>query len=207
MRSSYGQLVWLNDYAFYMALKFHFDNQEWLAWPEDIRFRKKEAVESYREELKDEIDFWKFLQYKFYQQWGKLRAYANEQGISIIGDIPIYVALDSADVWTHPELFLLDEENLTPIKVAGVPPDAFSETGQLWGNPLYRWDVQEKTDFAWWRSSWKASARLYGRGPYRPLYRCNPVLRDSGGVRGRKDRRVVKGTWKEAHRCHQHGHR
>ena len=140
---------WLNDYAFYMALKFHFDNKEWLAWPEDIRFRKKEAVESYREELKDEIDFWKFLQYKFYQQWGKLRAYANEQGISIIGDIPIYVALDSADVWTHPELFLLDEENLTPLKVAGVPPDAFSETGQLWGNPLYRWDVQEKTDFAW----------------------------------------------------------
>ena len=98
---------WLNDYAFYMALKFHFDNKEWLAWPEDIRFRKKEAVESYREELKDEIDFWKFLQYKFYQQWGKLRAYANEQGISIIGDIPIYVALDSADVWTHPELSLI----------------------------------------------------------------------------------------------------
>ena len=152
---------WLNDYAFYMALKFHFDNKEWLAWPEDIRFRKKEAVESYREELKDEIDFWKFLQYKFYQQWGKLRAYANEQGISIIGDIPIYVALDSADVWTHPELFLLDEENLTPLKVAGVPPDAFSETGQLWGNPLYRWDVQEKTDFAWWKERMKASARLY----------------------------------------------
>ena len=152
---------WLNDYAFYMALKFHFDNKEWLAWPEDIRFRKKEAVESYREELKDEIDFWKFLQYKFYQQWGKLRAYANEQGISIIGDIPIYVALDSADVWTHPELFLLDEENLTPLKVAGVPPDAFSETGQLWGNPLYRWDVQEKTDFAWWKERMKASTRLY----------------------------------------------
>ena len=99
--------------------------------------------------------------YKFYQQWGKLRAYANEQGISIIGDIPIYVALDSADVWTHPELFLLDEENLTPLKVAGVPPDAFSETGQLWGNPLYRWDVQEKTDFAWWKERMKASARLY----------------------------------------------
>ena len=107
---------WLNDYAFYMALKFHFDNKEWLAWPEDIRFRKKEAVESYREELKDEIDFWKFFQYKFYQQWGKLRAYANEQGISIIGDIPIYVALDSADVWTHPELFLLDEETEKPFK-------------------------------------------------------------------------------------------
>ena len=141
---------WLNDYAFYMALKFHFDNKEWLAWPEDIRFRKKEAVESYREELKDEIDFWKFLQYKFYQQWGKLRTYANEQGISIIGDIPIYVALDSADVWTHPELFLLDEENLTPLKVAGVPPDAFSETGQLWGNPLYNWAYHKKTGYAWW---------------------------------------------------------
>ena len=141
---------WMNDYAFYMALKFHFDNKEWLAWPEDIRFRKKEAVESYREELKDEIDFWKFLQYKFYQQWGKLRTYANEQGISIIGDIPIYVALDSADVWTHPELFLLDEENLTPLKVAGVPPDAFSETGQLWGNPLYKWDYHKSTGYAWW---------------------------------------------------------
>ena len=152
---------WLNDYAFYMALKFHFDNQEWLAWPEDIRFRKKDAVERYKEELKEEIDFWKFLQYKFFQQWKKLRAYANSQGISIIGDIPIYVALDSADVWTHPELFLLDEENLTPLKVAGVPPDAFSEDGQLWGNPLYRWDVQEKTDFAWWKERMKASGRLY----------------------------------------------
>ena len=152
---------WLNDYAFYMALKFHFDNKEWLAWPEDIRFRKKEAVESYREELKDEIDFWKFLQYKFYQQWGKLRAYANEQGISIIGDIPIYVALDSADVWTHPELFLLDEENLTPLKVAGVPPDAFSETGQLWGNPLYRWDYHRETGYQWWISRLAHCFRLY----------------------------------------------
>ena len=152
---------WLNDYALYMALKFHFDNQEWLAWPEDIRFRKRDAVERYKEELKEEIDFWKFLQYKFFQQWKKLRAYANSQGISIIGDIPIYVALDSADVWNHPELFLLDEESLTPLKVAGVPPDAFSETGQLWGNPLYRWDVQEKTDFAWWKERMKASGRLY----------------------------------------------
>ena len=152
---------WLGDYAFYMALKFHFDNKEWLAWPEDIRFRKREAVEKYREELKDAIDFFKFLQYQFFKQWKKLRTYANEQGIRIIGDIPIYVALDSADVWTHPELFLLDEKNLTPVKVAGVPPDAFSETGQLWGNPLYRWDVQIKTDFAWWKERMKASARLY----------------------------------------------
>lgn len=152
---------WLNDYAFYMALKIHFENEEWLAWPEDIRFRKKAAMEQWKEELKEEIEFWKFLQYKFFQQWKKLRDYANGQGISIIGDIPIYVALDSADVWTHPELFLLDEENLTPLKVAGVPPDAFSETGQLWGNPLYRWDYQEKNGFSWWRERMKASSRLY----------------------------------------------
>ena len=113
------------------------------------------------EELKDDIEFWEFLQYKFYEQWRKVRAYAKENGISVIGDIPIYVALDSADVWTHPKLFLLDEENYTPVKVAGVPPDAFSETGQLWGNPLYRWEVQEKTGFAWWKERMKASAGLY----------------------------------------------
>lgn len=152
---------WLNDYAFYMALKNFFENKEWAAWPEDIRFRRKEAVERYKEELKTEIDYWKFLQYKFFQQWKRLRAYAGSRGISIIGDIPIYVAYDSADVWTHPELFLLDEKSLAPIKVAGVPPDAFSETGQLWGNPLYRWDVQEKTNFAWWKERMRASGRLY----------------------------------------------
>lgn len=152
---------WLDDYAFYMALKFRFDNKEWLKWPEEIRFRKPEAVSKYKKELKKEIDYWKFLQYKFFEQWKKLRDYTNKAGISIIGDIPIYVALDSADVWTHPDLFLLDEKDLTPVKVAGVPPDAFSETGQLWGNPLYRWDVIEKSDFEWWKERMKASARLY----------------------------------------------
>ena len=152
---------WLTDYAFYMALKFHFDNKEWLAWPEDIRFRKKEAVESYREELKDEIDFWNFLQYKFYQQWGKLRTYANVQGISIIGDIPIYVALDSADVWTHPELFLLDEENLTPLKVAGVPPDYFSATGQRWGNPIYDWEHMKEQGYQFWTDRIGYSNKLF----------------------------------------------
>ena len=107
------------------------------------------------------MDYWKFLQFKFYGQWDKLRAYVNEKGIQIIGDIPIYVALDSADVWVHPELFQLDPETLKPLKVAGVPPDAFSETGQLWGNPLYDWNSLEKTDFAWWRDRMKAAARLY----------------------------------------------
>lgn len=152
---------WLDDYAFYMALKVHFDNKDWQTWPDEIKLRKPEAVKQYREELKGDISFWKFLQYKFFEQWKKLRKYANDRGISIIGDIPIYVALDSADVWTHPELFLLDEENLTPLKVAGVPPDAFSETGQLWGNPLYRWDVIEKTDFEWWKERMKSQAGLY----------------------------------------------
>ena len=107
------------------------------------------------------MEFWQFLQYKFFEQWNKLRIYANDQGIKIIGDIPIYVALDSADVWVHPELFQLDEENLTPVKVAGVPPDAFSDDGQLWGNPLYDWDRLEETDFAWWKDRMKSLARLY----------------------------------------------
>lgn len=152
---------WLNDYAFYMALKFRFENKSWLEWPDELKFRQKEAMEQYREELAQEIDFWKFLQYKFSVQWKKLRTYANEQDISIIGDIPIYVAMDSADVWTHPELFQLDENTLEPVKVAGVPPDAFSEGGQLWGNPLYDWEMIEKTDFAWWKERMKASSRLY----------------------------------------------
>lgn len=152
---------WLLDYALYMACKFHFDNTEWLSWPEEIRFRKPEAVKKYSEELEDDMGFWMFLQFKFFEQWDKLRAYTHEQGIRIIGDIPIYVALDSADVWVHPELFQLDEKNLTPLKVAGVPPDAFSDDGQLWGNPLYDWDYIEKTDFAWWKARMKASAKLY----------------------------------------------
>ena len=156
-----AQKYWLEDYALYMALKFAHDGKPFTEWGRSLRRRKKEAMDQARETYKEDIAFYKFIQYQFFKQWYQLKAYANEQGISIIGDIPIYVALDSADVWTHPELFLLDEENLTPLKVAGVPPDAFSETGQLWGNPLYRWDVQEKTDFAWWKERMKASARLY----------------------------------------------
>ncbi len=152
---------WLNDYALYMAIKFHFDNKEWTLWPDDIKYRTGDAPERYREELKDDIEFWKFLQYKFYEQWGKLKAYANDKGISIIGDIPLYVSYDSADVWTHPGLFMLDEESLAPTLVSGVPPDAFSEDGQLWGNPLYRWDVHEKTDFTWWKERMRSCARLY----------------------------------------------
>ena len=142
-------------------MKKHFGDNEWLAWEEDARFRKPEAMEKYKTELKEEIDYWKFLQYKFFEQWEKLKKYASDNDVKIVGDIPIYVALDSADVWSHPELFQLDEEGLIPLKVAGVPPDAFSDEGQLWGNPLYNWDKMEKTGFAWWKERMKASSALY----------------------------------------------
>lgn len=152
---------WLDDYALYMALKGHFGNKEWMKWEEPIRLRKPEAVKRYEELLREEIGYWKFLQFKFYEQWEQLKNYVNGLGISIIGDIPIYVALDSADVWTHPELFQLDPDTLTPLRVAGVPPDAFSDDGQFWGNPLYDWDKIEETGFAWWKDRMRASARLY----------------------------------------------
>jgi 4-alpha-glucanotransferase len=154
------QAFWLEDYSLYMACKTHFGNQEWPLWEKDIKFRTPEAVAKYSQLLKEDMEFWKFCQYKFYGQWEKLRRYANERGISLIGDVPIYMALDSADVWVHPDLFQLDE-NLTPIKVAGVPPDAFSDDGQLWGNPLYDWDAMEAEDFEWWSRRIGASSILY----------------------------------------------
>ncbi|MCI8551182.1 MAG: 4-alpha-glucanotransferase [Lachnospiraceae bacterium] len=152
---------WLGDYSLYMACKGHFKNTGWLSWDEDIRFREKAAVAKYRQLLKEDIEFWEFCQYEFFRQWKKLREYASEKGIQIIGDIPIYAAMDSADVWSHPGLFQLDEENLTPKFIAGVPPDAFSETGQLWGNPLYDWEAMEKEDFEWWYQRIAASRELY----------------------------------------------
>ncbi|QNM04716.1 4-alpha-glucanotransferase [Qiania dongpingensis] len=151
---------WLRDYCLFMACKEYFGGIEWLKWEEDIRFRRPEAVEKYEKLLEEDMDFWAFCQYKFFCQWKKLREYAAERGIRIIGDIPIYAAMDSADVWTHPGLFQLDE-NLMPKFIAGVPPDAFSDTGQLWGNPLYDWDAMEKEDFEWWRRRVLSSQELY----------------------------------------------
>ena len=151
---------WLADYCLYMALKFHFQNQEWLRWEEDIRFHRPEAVQYYGEKLQEEIDFWSFCQYKFFQQWNRLKKYAHKKHIYFIGDIPLYVSLDSADVWAHPELFQLDE-NRRPTKVAGVPPDCFSADGQRWGNPLYNWKVMESDGFKWWSKRMKANARLF----------------------------------------------
>ncbi|MEG2871281.1 MAG: 4-alpha-glucanotransferase [Clostridium sp.] len=153
--------AWLPDYCLYMACKELFGGEEWLKWEEDIRFRKPEAMTHYEKELADEMDYWKFLQFEFSEQWNALKTYANDNGIKIIGDIPIYVAMDSADVWSHPELFELDEKTLFPLEVAGVPPDAFSDEGQMWGNPIYNWMKMEETDFSWWKDRMKASAGLY----------------------------------------------
>ena len=151
---------WLSDYALFMAVKNFFDGACWNEWPQDIRLRWGFAMDYYRRELYYDIEFQKYLQYKFFEQWWKLKAYANSKGIKIIGDIPIYVAMDSADAWANPELFQLDEENV-PVAVAGCPPDGFSADGQLWGNPLYRWDYHRSTGYSWWLSRLWYCFRLY----------------------------------------------
>lgn len=140
---------WLDDFALFMAVKDRFEGRPWIEWAEDIRLRWQNAMDYYRRELYYEVEYYKYLQFKFDEQWSKLKTYANSKGIQIIGDIPIYVALDSADAWANPGLFQLDEENI-PTAVAGVPPDGFSATGQLWGNPLYRWEVHHNTGYQWW---------------------------------------------------------
>ncbi len=153
-------IFWLDDYAFFMAIKESFNNLEWLKWPDGIRLRDSEIVEKYREKLAEEIEFWKFTQYKFAVQWKNLKNYAALKGISIIGDIPMYVAMDSADTWVNFKEFQMDDDHRAT-RVAGVPPDAFSKTGQLWGNPLFDWEYMLKDNFSWWRNRMRHSARLY----------------------------------------------
>ena len=141
---------WLENYALYMAVKKHFGMVSWIDWPDtDIRLHQPEAVAVYGEKLREDVDFYAFLQYLFFSQWEALRDYAHEQGVDFIGDLPIYVALDSADVWSEPKFFQLGRDNV-PTEVAGVPPDAFTEDGQLWGNPLYDWDAMKADGFGWW---------------------------------------------------------
>jgi 4-alpha-glucanotransferase len=151
---------WLNDYALFMALKFHFGGKSWTDWDEDIKKRTQESVKHYSELLSDEIGFYKFLQYEFRKQWQKLKDKVNANGQYFIGDIPLYVAMDSADVWVHKELFELDGD-CNPINIAGVPPDCFSQDGQRWGNPIYNWKAMGKDGFSWWRQRMKANAGLY----------------------------------------------
>ena len=151
---------WLPDFALFMALKSKFGGKPWYEWETGLKFRDPDAMWAIRQELKDEIRFYSFVQYLFYTQWTGLRTYANNNGIRIIGDVPIYVPLDSVEVWSSPELFQLDE-TLTPKVVAGCPPDAFTADGQLWGNPLYRWDVIEQDGFSWWIRRMGAASKLY----------------------------------------------
>lgn len=151
---------WLADYALYMAVKDSFQGRSWSDWDEDIRLRRPEAIEKYSSQLKEQILFYEFQQYLFADQWMQLKKYANERGIRIIGDIPIYVAFDSADTWANPELFQFDE-NCMPTGVAGCPPDSFSATGQLWGNPLYRWEYHRETGYAWWMQRISYCYKLY----------------------------------------------
>jgi len=151
---------WLSDYALFMAVKDRFDGRPWMEWAEDIRLRWSNAMDYYRRELYYDIEFQQYLQFKFYEQWNKLKAYANGQGIQLIGDIPIYVAMDSSDAWANPHLFQLDRNN-TPLAVAGCPPDGFSATGQLWGNPLYNWEFHKQTGYQWWISRLSHCFQLY----------------------------------------------
>ena len=140
---------WLEDYALFMALKNEHDGEPWDTWEESLRLRKPETIAFYKEKLSEEINFYKFLQYKSYEQWFNLKHYANQKGIEIIGDMPIYVAYDSSDVWANPKYFDLDQDRL-PIHIAGVPPDNFSKDGQLWGNPLYHWENLKHDQYGWW---------------------------------------------------------
>ena len=152
---------WLENYALYMAVKGHFGMASWTEWPEeDIRLHRPEAVERYRWLLREEVAFQIFIQYLFFTQWNALRSYAHKKGVQFIGDIPIYVALDSADVWSEPRFFQLDENNV-PKEVAGVPPDAFTEDGQLWGNPLYDWDAMRADGYGWWIRRIDGAKKLY----------------------------------------------
>ena len=152
---------WVETYALYMALKAHFEMLPWTEWPdEDIRLHRPEAVRRWSEELRGEMDFYIFIQFLFFRQWEALKTYAHKKGIRFIGDIPIYVALDSADVWSEPQFFQLDRENV-PKEVAGVPPDPFTEDGQLWGNPLYDWQAMERDGFGWWIRRIEGAQALY----------------------------------------------
>ena len=152
---------WLDDYALFMAAKDHFSGKPWTEWPDDdLRMHRPEAVRRWAEKLAEDVEFYSFIQLLFFRQWALLREYAHDHGVGIIGDIPIYVAMDSADTWSSPESFQLDDQNV-PTAVSGVPPDYFSEDGQLWGTPLYRWDAMRADGYGWWIRRVEGAAKLY----------------------------------------------
>ena len=151
---------WLNDYSLFMALKEHFEGKPWYDWDGDIKSHNKKEIEEYTKKLWTSIEYYRFEQFLFYRSWARLKKYANDNGIEIIGDIPIYVSLDSSDVWANRNLFLIDED-FVPKAVAGCPPDLFSKDGQKWGNPLYDWKMNKKTGYLWWINRIKETQKLY----------------------------------------------
>lgn len=151
---------WLNDFALFMALKQNFEGVLWSEWPVGIKLKELDSIKEYSDKLKVETDTWKFMQWLFFRQWHKLKDYANEKGIEILGDVPLYVSSDSADVWSNTDIFYLDE-NLNPTEVGGVPPDYFSKTGQLWGNPVYNWPRLEARSFDWWITRLKFNLNMF----------------------------------------------
>lgn len=150
---------WLETYSLFMALKDAHGLATWHTWAEDVRRRQLKSLERWNKKLDHEICCHKYQQYQFFKQWSELKKYCNERGIRLIGDMPIFIALDSTEVWAHPEMFYLDTSG-KPTVVAGVPPDYFSKTGQLWGNPLYRWDVMARDNYAWWIERFRATHTL-----------------------------------------------
>lgn len=151
-----AQAYWLNDFALFMALKDSFEGASWHKWEPEIARRQPEALEKWRQQLEAEIFYHKYIQFEFFRQWSELKRYANTRGIQIVGDIPIYVAHDSADVWAHPDIFCLNEATGEVALMAGVPPDYFSNTGQLWGNPVYNWEKLQQMGFKWWVERFEA---------------------------------------------------
>ena len=182
---------WLHTYALFMALKDAHNGKSWLEWEKPLRFREEEAIREAEKKYEEEIRFYKLLQYLFFKQWKELKAYVNKKGIGIIGDVPIYVSYDSADVWSEPEFFQLDK-NRRMTKVAGCPPDAFSADGQLWGNPLYRWDVMKADGYNWWVRRIDALRKLYD------IVRIDHFRGfDSFYAIPAKDKTAVNGSWKK----------
>ncbi len=153
------QSAWLDDFALFMSIKNQQKGKSWKYWPVELKRRDKKALEQFKKQFPQELQKQTFNQFLFFRQWNQLHEFAHQKGIKIVGDIPIFVAFDSADAWSHPELFYFDDQR-EPTVVAGVPPDYFSPTGQLWGNPLYRWDVHEKSGFAWWIERVKATLEM-----------------------------------------------
>ena len=152
--------AWLDDYALFMAIKDAHGGVAMSGWEDEIRFRKEGALAAFSSAHEKEISYYKMLQYLFFTQWNRVKSYANDHGIKIIGDLPIYVSSDSVDVWAAPKNFMLDD-NLNPVEVAGCPPDCFAATGQLWGNPVYNWNYLKETGYEWWKARLDRSFKMY----------------------------------------------